>query len=56
MTALNHYLLAAKVEQRNTDAPTPQDIWLGDFNHHSLMWDEARNSQLFTPPALQEAQ
>jgi endonuclease/exonuclease/phosphatase family metal-dependent hydrolase len=32
------------------------DIWLGDFNRHSPMWDEPRNSQLFTPQALREAQ
>jgi hypothetical protein len=56
MTALNRYLLTAEVEQRNFDAPTPQDIWLGDFNCHSPMWDEVWNAQLFTPPALQEVQ
>src|SRR5882762_11237688 len=34
----------------------PEDLWCGDFNRHSPMWDEARNSQLFTRPALREAQ
>ena len=56
MTALNRYLLTSEIEQRHSNTPTPSDIWLGDFNRHSPMWDEARNSQLFTRPALQEAQ
>jgi hypothetical protein len=56
MTALNRYLLTSEAEQRNSGAPAPNDIWLGDFNRHSPMWDEARNSQLFTRPALREAQ
>ena len=55
-TALNRYLLTAESDQRTADAPEPDDIWLGDFNRHSPMWDEARNSQLFTRSALREAQ
>jgi hypothetical protein len=27
-------------------------IWMGDFNHQSLLWDEERNEHLFTPHAL----
>jgi ribonuclease HI len=56
MNALSRYLLTSELEQRNSGAPSPNDIWLGDFNRHSPMWDEARNSQLFTRPALREAQ
>jgi hypothetical protein len=51
LTTLKRYLLTSEAEQRNTNAPTPSNIWLGDFNWHSPMWDEARNSQLFTHPA-----
>jgi ribonuclease HI len=56
LTALNRFLLTSESEQRTKDLPPPEDIWLGDFNRHSPMWDEARNSQLFTRPALREAQ
>jgi len=56
MNSLNRYLTASTIEQRNSNAPSPKDIWLGDFNRHSPMWDEARNSQLFTRQALREAQ
>jgi hypothetical protein len=55
-TALNRYLLTSESDQRTTESPEPDDIWLGDFNRHSPMWDEARNSQLFTRAALREAQ
>ena len=30
-------------------------LWGGDFNHHHPMWDEERNSHLFTAAALREA-
>lgn len=35
--------------------PSDEDhmIWLGDFNRHHPLWDEARNSHLFTPAALE---
>src|SRR6202050_1371785 len=56
MTALNHHLLTSEIVQRQAGALTPRDIWLGDFNRHSPMWDKARNSQLFTRNTLQEAQ
>ena len=56
MTALNRYLLTSEIEQRHANTPTTGNIWLGDFNCHSPMWDEVCNSQLFTRPALQEAQ
>jgi len=56
ITALNRYLLTSESEQRSTGSSPPEDLWCGDFNRHSPMWDEARNSQLFTRPALREAQ
>ena len=31
-------------------------LWLGDFNRHHPLWDEDRNSQLFTPAALASSQ
>ena len=31
-------------------------IWLGDFNRHHPMWDEERNTHLFTKAALEAAQ
>ena len=38
--------------------PSPNDhlFWLGDFNRHHPMWDEERNSHLFTNTALDAAQ
>jgi hypothetical protein len=52
MNSLNRYLITSEIEQRNSGAPPPKDIWLGDFNCHSPMWDKACNSQLFTRQAL----
>ena len=31
-------------------------LWLGDFNRHHPLWDEERNSHLFTRSALDDAQ
>ena len=56
LTALNRFLLTTESHQRTSDSPSTEDIWLGDFNRHSPMWDEPRNSQLFTRSALREAQ
>lgn len=47
-----------------SDPPTPatpprqplQSIWVGDFNRHHPIWEEERNSHLFTAPALELAQ
>jgi hypothetical protein len=52
MNTLNRYLLSSEVEQRNSGASVPDDIWPSDFNCHSPMWDEAHNSQLFMRSAL----
>lgn len=31
------------------------DIWIGDFNRHSPLWDDPRNNQLFTAEATRRA-
>lgn len=31
-------------------------VWLGDFNRHHPLWDEERNSHLFTPTSLEASQ
>jgi hypothetical protein len=31
-------------------------VWQGDFNRHSPLWDEERNSHLFTPAATRLVQ
>ena len=31
-------------------------FWLGDFNRHHPLWDEERNSHLFTRSVLDDAQ
>ncbi|KAL7277809.1 hypothetical protein ACG7TL_002174 [Trametes sanguinea] len=36
--------------------PSDHLIWLGDFNRHHPLWDEARNHHLFTPASLERAQ
>ena len=38
--------------------PNQQDhmVWLGDFNHHHLLWDKSSNSHLFTTPTLTTSQ
>src|ERR1700677_3279491 len=57
ITCLNRYLLTSESEHRTSNsAAPPNDMWMGDFNRHSPMWDEPRNSQLFTRTALREAQ
>src|SRR5882672_6251633 len=34
----------------------PHLLWLGNFNSHHLLWDEPRNSHLFTRASLDRAQ
>lgn len=38
------------------DIATIHMLWLGDFNRHHPMWDEARNNHLFTRAALDDAE
>ena len=45
-------LNAAKVRPSQND----HMFWLGDFNRHHPMWDEERNSHLFTTVALDSVQ
>jgi exonuclease III len=40
----------------NHHAANTEVIWLGDFNHHHPMWDDPKNSHLFTKHNLDEAQ
>ena len=54
LTELNTFLSVniAKVRPSQND----HMFWLGDFNRHHPMWDEERNSHLFTNTALDAAQ
>lgn len=54
ITELSNFLSShiTKVRPSQTD----HMFWLGDFNRHHPMWDEERNSHLFTNPALDAAQ
>lgn len=52
--ALDRYLTRNVGNLRAND--TDHMIWLGDFNRHHPLWDEERNSHLFTRRASEEAQ
>jgi hypothetical protein len=39
------------IRRQPTRAGPVYYLWLGDFNRHSTLWDEVRNSHLFTPEA-----
>ena len=54
VTELNNFLSAHIMKVRPSHAD--HMFWLGDFNRHHPMWDEERNSHLFTNPALDAAQ
>lgn len=54
ITSLQQYLLHA--EHDHLTGGALNDIWLGDFNLHSPLWDEPRNNHLFTPAATRNAQ
>lgn len=45
-------------EERRREGPEGREkvIWLGDFNRHHPVWDEERNTHLFTKVALEAAQ
>lgn len=43
-------------EPTTENATIIRDIWIGDFNRHSPVWDELRNGQLFTATNLRAAQ
>src|SRR5882672_6317821 len=46
-----------RVEQEGREGRVrPHILWLGDFNSHHPMWDEARNSHLFMRASLDRAQ
>ena len=52
--ALRTYLNRAAA--RRPEARSIHDIWLGDFNRHHPLWDEERNSHLFTRANLDAAE
>ena len=54
LTELKNFLSTEIAKVR----PSQNDhlFWLGDFNRHHPMWDEERNSHLFTNTALDAAQ
>lgn len=54
LTALEQYLRSSR--EATGEGENVTDIWLGDFNRHHPMWDEPRNSQLFTRPNIARAE
>ena len=54
ITALEQYLRSSK--ENTEEGGMTTDVWLGDFNRHHPMWDEPRNSQLFTRANLARAE
>lgn len=54
LTALDQYLRSSREEVGEGETIT--DVWLGDFNRHHPMWDEPRNSQLFTRTNITRAE
>lgn len=53
LTALDQYL---RSNQDAGEGVEVTDVWLGDFNRHHPMWDEPRNSQLFTRSNIESAE
>jgi len=49
-------VMRSTVLERQATDPGCHLIWLGDFNLHHPMWDESRNSHLFTRSNLDKAQ
>jgi endonuclease/exonuclease/phosphatase family metal-dependent hydrolase len=43
-------------EVREMEEEGVEDVWVGDFNRHHPMWDEARNSHLFMAANLDVAE
>ena len=44
------------VRDDDEDGPEHRVIWLGDFNRHHPLWDDERNTHLFTEKALDQAE
>jgi exonuclease III len=40
----------------HADCGTAHIIWLGDFNHHHLLWDDPNDAHLFTSKATKSAE
>jgi len=54
LEAVKEYM--RKRAREKTEEENKRYIWLGDFNHHHLLWDEERNTHLFTRPAMEATQ
>jgi ribonuclease HI len=55
--ALTHISNFMRDRRRHLQSPAPiNTIWLGDFNRHHPLWDEARNAHLFTRRNLELTQ
>ena len=54
VTALDDYSKANMASLHASDSN--HVLWCGDFNRHHPLWDEERNSHLFTAGAIQEAE
>lgn len=55
MDAIDAYLKGPNARRPTADSPV-HDIWIGDFNCHSPIWDDPRNVQLFTAEASRKAE
>jgi ribonuclease HI len=54
--AIQSYLQKQAAVDKTQERSMEGIIWLGDFNRHHPMWDEMRNSHLFTRANLDDAQ
>lgn len=55
MSAVDAYLKDPKALRSSATSPV-HDIWIGDFNRHSPLWDNPRDDQLFTAEANRKAE
>jgi len=60
LQVLKQHLQKREADEINNPTPTEDktegDLWIGDFNRHHPMWEDAKNSRLFTAAALDKAQ
>ena len=58
LQVLKQHLQKREADEINntTEGQMEGDLWVGDFNRHHPMWENARNSRLFMAAALDEAQ
>lgn len=55
MDAMDAYLKSASAIRPPVNNPV-HNIWIGNFNQHSPLWDGPWNIQLFTPEASRKAE